>query len=323
MIDTSGAIGFQFGGGGLTLDDNTRLGRLFKITSGVNPYAAQEVTLNEADGAKANGGYAATVAQKILWEVNGLTTVKADRIVLGWPNPFGVGFYFDSSLDDGCESVTFRVMIDLYISTTGSPITAITLTKKFRQITVDKSGCVTLGVPYCEATSGTCADGETAAITYYCLGGKCFAVYPPATPPTGSAGPYTTAALCASSPCTDPATPAQGGTASCCSRTLNATLFVVVSGVGTITLTWNGTRWEGNGALTGACAGTQAYFRYDTSCNLFSSCDGTTFALVPSLGTTIICTPLFSVTNYSVNYNNGVGGCSFAGCGIRTATIGE
>lgn len=93
-LDSSGLLSFTASAGGLTLDDNTRRPRLFKITSGSNPYAASEVTLTEVDGTKAVDGYVVSAANKLLWEVNGVTTVAVNTIVTATPNPYGVGFYF-------------------------------------------------------------------------------------------------------------------------------------------------------------------------------------------------------------------------------------
>lgn len=95
MIEGNGNIGVELGVGGLAISDNRRPVRLFKISSGSNPYAADEVWLNESSGATATTGlYAVTTGQKQLWEVNGNTGVPANTIVEGVPNPAGNGFWF-------------------------------------------------------------------------------------------------------------------------------------------------------------------------------------------------------------------------------------
>lgn len=113
--DANGNIGIDFGLGGVSVSDNRRIQRLFKIVSGTNPYTANEVWLRESDGATAvTGLYQVTSAQKQLWEVNGNTSVAANTIVDGVPNPAGNGFWF-SSPSTGTASV-----ITIYESTTWS-----------------------------------------------------------------------------------------------------------------------------------------------------------------------------------------------------------
>lgn len=77
----------------LTIDTDSSP-RLFKITSGSNPYAADEQSLDEATGTYTATGYSVTVAGKAMWEVNSVTTVAAGTIVEAFPNEYG--FYFDS-----------------------------------------------------------------------------------------------------------------------------------------------------------------------------------------------------------------------------------
>lgn len=87
---------------GATIPQFGRRDRLFKITGGTNPYSATEVWLKESTGVTAdNAGWPATVANKSLWEVNGVTTVAVNVVVIGFPNPFGGGFIFDSDPASG------------------------------------------------------------------------------------------------------------------------------------------------------------------------------------------------------------------------------
>lgn len=98
MIESSGLIGVEFGEGGLSILDNSRRPRLFRIDSGSNPYSATEVYLKEVDGTTGETGvYVVTAAQKRLYETNGNSSVKPDTIVEATPNQFGVGFYFTVS----------------------------------------------------------------------------------------------------------------------------------------------------------------------------------------------------------------------------------
>lgn len=96
MIDGIGGISYDASAGGVAIGDNTRRPRLFKITAGSNPYTASEVVLLETDGSKSNTGiYDVTAAQKVLWEVNGNTSVPVNTIVEATPNAAGLGFYFN------------------------------------------------------------------------------------------------------------------------------------------------------------------------------------------------------------------------------------
>ncbi len=97
MVSGSGTAGVSLSAHGLTVDDNGRTPRLFRIVSGSNPYTADEVTLSESDGARSDTGvYDVTAAQKVLWEVNGVGNVPAGTVVEATPNPAGLGFYFTS-----------------------------------------------------------------------------------------------------------------------------------------------------------------------------------------------------------------------------------
>lgn len=95
MVSGSGQIGMSLTGGGLSVDDYGRLPRLFKITGGSNPYAAQEVYLRESDGAREDyPGYVLSTDMALLWEINGDAAVAADAIVAAFPNAAGNGFWF-------------------------------------------------------------------------------------------------------------------------------------------------------------------------------------------------------------------------------------
>ena len=297
MFDSSGDIGFLTSAAGVSLDDNRRKGRLFKITSGTNPYAAQEVVLSEIDGSYTDGAYTISASTKSLWEINGVASVAANTVVEGWPNPFGSGFYFDAAASalnsqntDGteidatttdlrfdkttglkvtqlagvstvtytgaCGGLVYRVLIDSYIATTTATVsgtvvvTGVTLTNRYRDVTISRTGCTTLGTPYCEVSSGACSASETVA--YWCSGGVCYTVYPGGTPPAGAVGPHATKTACEASPCTSPPTVATVST-SC--GTVSKFLKVTYS-TGEVFLIENGgSQWSGQTGASFSCAG--------------------------------------------------------------------
>lgn len=139
-----------------------------------------------------------------------------------------------------CIGIVFRVMIDAYLAVTSSVyddptvpgtatspvVTGVSLTKKFREITVHPDGCVTIGVPYCEAASGTCSDGE-ADPTYWCYDGVCYKVYAGANPPPSSTGPHATEAACIAAVCEE--IPEQGASVSTDCGVISETLKVAFS----------------------------------------------------------------------------------------------
>lgn len=89
------ANAINFDSDGAYLPQYGRAPRLFRIESGTNPYAATEVWVNEETGVVAAlDGWAATVANKTLYEAAGVTTVPAGAIVEATPNTYGTGFYF-------------------------------------------------------------------------------------------------------------------------------------------------------------------------------------------------------------------------------------
>jgi hypothetical protein len=94
MLESSGSIGTEIGPTGLSILDNSRRIRWFRIISGSNPYAAQEIYLPEDTGTTADhdGGYTIAASESVLWALDGSTTWAAADIVVGFPNPHGLGF---------------------------------------------------------------------------------------------------------------------------------------------------------------------------------------------------------------------------------------
>jgi len=150
MFDTSGDINFTSSAAGVTLEDDRRKGRLFKITSGTNPYAAQEVVLSEVDGSYTDGAYTLSASTKGLWEINGTTTVAANTVVEGWPNPFGTGFYFDADPAGSAGSA-----LDVR-NTDGTAIDATTTSLRFDKAT----GLSTAGTAGTSTVSGIAASAS-------------------------------------------------------------------------------------------------------------------------------------------------------------------
>lgn len=202
MIDGSGGlIGFDVSSGGAAALDNTRAARLFKIVSGTNPYTASEVYLDESDGSRVpTGVYDVTAAMKLLHEVNGVDSVKADVVVEATPNQFGTGFTFTAPAGSGC-GLPFAFKVQVGTSVTRATVSGTSVVtgviQRFRDITISEDGCWELGEPYCvTATDDTCVDGEIPdSPQWWCLDGTCVEAYD-GLEPAGSTGPYATKTAC-------------------------------------------------------------------------------------------------------------------------------
>lgn len=177
MISGSGTIGVSLSHGGITVDDNSRIFRLFKIIGGSNPYTAVEVQLDEADGARLpTGVYDVDSDAKQLWEVNGNTAIKPNRVVIGQPNPAGVGFLFDV----GGIAPTTRTPLAVCVVRTEGVVTDIKITWQNPDGTLD-----------CETVS-ECPEGGCASV-WYCTEDGPVEVAVGDNPPEGwESGPYVT-----------------------------------------------------------------------------------------------------------------------------------
>lgn len=134
-----------------------------------------------------------------------------------------------------------------------------------RDVSIDETGCVTVGPPYC-LPGESCSEVEDKA--YWCIEGTCWTVYD-GIEPEGGVGPYPTRELCAevcglvassSSAAPEPGPVGLG----CCPLTgVPSTLYITLSGGnGTVTMTHDGTPggvgyWYGSKALSGCTV----YFR--------------------------------------------------------------
>ena len=96
MITGGGDIQATASSSGVSLIDTARKPKLFKITSGTNPYAAVEVYLDGATGTVANytGITISPASLNMLWELRGITTVPANTYVIAHPNPVADGWVF-------------------------------------------------------------------------------------------------------------------------------------------------------------------------------------------------------------------------------------
>jgi hypothetical protein len=290
-------IGVSLESTGVSIADNSRTPRLFRIVSGTNPYTAVEVQLSETDGERQTTGvYDVTAESKTLWEVNGDTTVEAGRVVVGIPNPVGLGFYFDA---DGLVSASGASGPTLPGTLFGFDVTDLqcidgVLWVIKRPAYWDRLGGVTYGSAYYSHTAGCCDCPASSG-----SGGTS----PPPPPPPPSGG--------------------TGGTASCCGRALSSTLYATLDGGnGTITLNWDGTYWSGSKALT---CGETLYLRYSTGCGLDYSCNGTVYAPVPAVNPTIDCGPPFThKATFACDMNSVALGCVAGSCGtVNVTEIGE
>jgi hypothetical protein len=136
----------QFTDEGAFLPQYGRSWRLFKITAGTNPYAATDVWLDQFTGTVAAqaAGWNPAVATKDLWEINGVATVAANTIVIGYPNAEGTGFFFDS--DPAAFALDVR-------NTDGTAIDANTTSIRFDKAT----GLSTAGTAGTSTVSGLAA----------------------------------------------------------------------------------------------------------------------------------------------------------------------
>ena len=155
MLSTTGNLNFSSGPSGLALDDNTRPQRLFKITGGSNPYSAQEVYVDEDDGSRDDVGTSAvTTGSEQLWELNGVTTVPVDAVVVGVPNTYGVGWVFDAA------AATLTVK-----ESDGVPSYSSITSLEFDQadgFTVTQPGAGRVKIDFTEPTASKLLTGNTA-----------------------------------------------------------------------------------------------------------------------------------------------------------------
>lgn len=292
MIDGSGGlIGFDVSSGGAAVLDNTRAARLFKIVSGTNPYAASEVYLNESDGTRPlTGVYDVTAAMKLLHEVNGVNSVKADVVVEATPNQFGTGFTFTAPPGSGCGlPFVFKIQVGTSVAKSGGNVTDVYA--RYRTVTVDENGCVSISAPTCE-TAATAACSTSENTNYYCIDGVCWKYYDGIVPGSYDAGPFSTPELCDAG-CPFP--PAGEGEPSCCTGQSFATLTATLSGgEGSKTLTWNGTSWQ-SAPFTLTCVAGSFILNFSQSCELTWSNDGgETFTGIIPAGSTSCGPPLSS-----------------------------
>lgn len=300
MIDGSGDIGVSLDRGGATVADNRRIHRLYKIVSGSNPYAATQVHVDESDGSRdTSGSYDVTAAQKLLYEVNGVTTVAPDTIVEATPNPAGVGFYFTAPAGSSCSPLPQMYKRVVGVDFAGEKY-------RYRVVSVDANGCETVSGPYC-ADGETCSEDED--LVYYCIDGVCWAVYDGVVPPTYDAGPFASPELCSAGCPPEPGGTMVGGC--CVGDVLNATLHLALSGGnGTVNLVWNSTVWVS--ASTVLPCGVTVIFQFTTSCTLTWSTDG---------GETFVGSPA-GVKDCGPPFSWAVTGIALGGgCGTLTGTL--
>lgn len=113
-LDTSGDLDIFTSPSGPTFEDTRRKHRIFRITSGTNPYAAQEIHVNDGTGAVSDiEAWDFTTSQKMLWELNGNANVPADTRVVAWPNPHGQGWVFDNNIYSLTTTVSGSGGVDL------------------------------------------------------------------------------------------------------------------------------------------------------------------------------------------------------------------
>ena len=321
MIEGAGTVGVEFGPNGISVADNTRTPRLFKIVSGTNPYTAEEVQLVEADGSRAlTGVYDVTAAMKLLHEVNGVTTVQPDTVVEATPNPAGTGFYFSVPAGGACGlPFAFKVQVGTSVakSTVSGTSVVTEVYARYRTVTVDENGCVSISAPTCE-TAATAACSTSDTINYYCIDGGCWAYYDGLVPGAYDAGPFATPELC-DADCPFP--PAGEGEFGCCTGESAATLTATISGGhGTMTLTWDGSAyWTGSKAL--GC-GETLHLRYLASaCAPDYSCDGAAWLPCSASIGSATCAPFADPRTYTCDMNDTLGGCVAGSCGSLTVTV--
>jgi hypothetical protein len=236
MIEGVGTIGVEASQGGLSVVDNARSPRLFKIVSGSNPYTATEVVLDESDGVSdPTGIYDVEAIRKELWEVNGITSVLANTIVAATPNPAGLGFYFTAPAfrpSSGSSSgVTTPGTLFGFDVTDLQCINGVLWVVK-RPAYWDPVNGVTYGSAYYSHTAGCCD----------CPASSGSGTSPPPPPP--------------------PPPPIE--TTCCPFNGLPTTLTLTISGgLGSYPLTWNGISWS-NGTI--APPGCGVTFKVELEC---------------------------------------------------------
>lgn len=141
-ISTAGELTYTSTPAGIVFEDTRRGLKLFRITSGTNPYAAQEIYLNPDTGATADApGYTLAATDDLLWELNGNANVPAGTKVLAKPNPLAHGFVFDASAGVGGASPDgsqrTRVLISVCPVWSGSTIVGIINSYRYSDGTVE------------------------------------------------------------------------------------------------------------------------------------------------------------------------------------------
>ena len=303
--------------GGLGASVVARPARLFKIVSGTNPYTATPVYLLETDATRNSEGVDnITAAMKLLHEVNAVSTVKADTVVEATPNQYGTGWTFTAPSGSGCGlPFVYKVQVGTSVAKSGSNVTDVYV--RYRHVTVDANGCVSISAPMCEtAATAACSTSDTPE--YYCIDGVCWKYYDGIVPGAYDAGPFSTPELC-DADCPFP--PAGEGVLDCCPYESHGTLTATISGGhGTMTLTWDGSQyWQGSKALS---CGETLHFRYDKDCNAPDySCDGSTWLPCPASIGTPTCTPFADPRTFDTDMNDVNAGCAAGSCGALTVTV--
>lgn len=145
---------------------------------------------------------------------------------------------------------------------------------------------------------------KNQAIDMRCEGGNLNQYGPDPLDPCGDELVFIkTVACCDPTGCSGGGGGGSGGTATCCGRTLNATLRVTVYGEGVFNITWNAgtSRWEGSAALP---CGESLYVRQGTDCIVEYSCDGVSYAPAAAAIGSPVCTPTYTSVRWTINMDN-------------------
>lgn len=113
-----------------------------------------------------------------------------------------------------------------------------------------------------------------------------------------------------------------GGRLSCCPAFAGDTLTATLTGEGSLTLTWDGTNYEGSKALS---CGETIHLRYTSACGLYYSCDGANWVpAITGFGSRDCGPPVSDASGWTCDMDDPSAGCAGGSCGsVNVVSVAE